>query len=583
MSIPNEVLISNKVGPFSSQINHLSLQQYDDVYNILSDIIDNLDDLAIKELASGSSSDIDNIFQILMDETAAVLTSSNRLLNTTGYGYLDKLTKSVEETLRCRSLNYFILAVLQDFLLAPHNIEWGNLVQIFRLLNILAARDHGKSHEFSYAYPLWQLYRYRRWNPIDPNRSKELFYAGEGMLVTNEYRLGTEFLSKIREEIESNDVLRDRLYSSKRDGWGKEKIICKNGAKMYIRSANSKIRGLHPKWIVLDDFLNESSLYSQEQRDKYWNMFVAVILPALSPGGQMVVVGTPFFDLDLYGMLKKIWKEAKEKGESLKGLFRSFEFPAIYPDGTLLFPQRHKFDDIMSKREVLGELIFSREMLVKPITDDATIFPYSTLNKAIRGQHEVDLITSIDSLKKNFKLIVVGCDFAISSSIGADYSVFTIVGVDEIDRIHVLNCWRRRGKKYSEQIAVLKKINRDFNPDLFVVEINGMQEIFLQEMQAAGLPVVGDFTGNEKKSLYEGVPSLAILFDQEKIKFPYGSDRAREVTDTYFSELNSITFIQDKGKLESTTQHDDTSMSLWQAVKGVRRSIKTFDFSFINS
>jgi hypothetical protein len=136
--------------------------------------------------------------------------------------------------------------------------------------------------------------------------------------------------------------------------------------------------------------------------------------------------------------------------------------------------------------------------------------------------------------------------------------------------------------KFGEQIAVLKKINRDFRPDLFVVELNGMQEVFLHEMQAAGLPVVGDFTGNEKKSLYQGVPSLAILFEQEKIKFPYGTERAIKVTDTYFSELNSITFIQDKGKLESTTQHDDTSMSLWQMVKGARRGIASFDFSFIS-
>lgn len=575
-----------EIQPLSAKTNVLSVEQFENIYQVLGDIIDNLDDHAIKELASGDSSDVDHLFSVLLDETAQVLASSDKLLDTSAFGYLDKFSRSVEETLRVRSLNYFILSCLPDFLLAPHNIEWGNLIQAFRLLNILASRDSGKSHMFSFAYILWQMYRYRRWNVKDPARSKELFYAGEGMLVTNEYRLAIEFLSKIKGEIESNDILGERLLpSNKRDNWGKEKIVGANGAKVYIRSANSKIRGLHPKWIVLDDFLNESSLYSREQRERYWNIFVAVILPALSPGGAGIVVGTPFQEDDLYGRLKKIFENAKAKNlpaSELKNLFRTFEFPAIFPDGTLLFPQRHSYESIMAKKEILGPLIFSREIMVKPITDDATIFPYSTLLKAIKGQEDVDLITSLDSVRKAFSLVVVGCDFAISSNIGSDYSVFTIVGVDELERLHVLNCWIGRGKKYHEQIAVLKKINRDFRPDLFVVEINGMQEIFLHELEQAGLPVVGDFTGNDKKSLYTGVPSLAILFERDKIKFPYGTERAKKVTDRYFAELNSITFIQDKGKLESTSQKDDTSMSLWQAVKGARRSIKSFDFSFLN-
>jgi hypothetical protein len=569
------------VSPLSVKNNNLSVQQFEDSYNILGEIINNLDDYALREISSGSEKDVDGIFSILLDEVTSVLTSSNKTINTTGYGYLEKFTHTVEETLRCYSLNYFITACLSDMILAPHNIEWGNLVQIYRLLNILAARDNGKTMQFSFAYPLWQMYRYRKWNPKDPFRSKELFYSGEGMIVTNEYKLGIEIMEKIRDEIESNDILTERLFKGKGDGWGKEKITCKNGARLYIRTANSSIRGLHPKWFVLDDYLNESSLYSQDQRDKYWNTFMGAILPALSPGGQGIVVGTPFFELDLYGMLKKAWKDAKSKGYSLKDQFWTFEFPAIYPDGTILFPQRHTYESIMAKKEMLGSLIFSREILVKPITDDSTIFTYEILNNAIVGQKDVDLITSRDATKNDYKFISVGCDFAISSSVGADYSVFTILGVDKNDKIHLLNCWRKKGMRYGQQIAVLKKINRDFKSDIFVLEINGMQEIFLQELQDAGLPAVGDFTGNEKKSFYDGVPSLSLLFENGLIKFPYGTERARAVTDIYFSELNSIAFIQDKGKLESTSQHDDTCMSLWQGVKGIRRSVKSFDFSFI--
>ena len=144
-----------------------------------------------------------------------------------------------------------------------------------------------------------------------------------------------------------------------------------------------------------------------------------------------------------------------------------------------------------------------------------------------------------------------------------------------------MNTWRKRGVKYGGQIAALKMINARFRPDVFVLETNGLQEIFLQMVEEAGLPAVGDFTGSEKKDFYKGIPALAVLFEQSKIKFPYGTQRAKDLTDLYHSELNSMTFIQDKGKLESVGQHDDTSMSLYIMLKGFKRGLKSFDFNFM--
>ena len=555
----------------------LKLKQQLDIYNTVERIIDGLDVGAMRELSGGMTKDIDDLFDDLVRETSSVLNSQHTHLNVGSFGYLDKFTDSVEETLRCSSLNYFIASVLPDFILGWHNLEWGNLVQMNRLLCILAARDHGKSYEFSFAYPLWQMYRYRKYETDGRLAPKEFRMAREGMLVTNEYGLAAHFLRMIKEEVENNDILNERLMpSSKHQGWGNERILCKNGAEMYIKSAGSKIRGHHPTWVAMDDFLNESSLYSQDQRDKYWNIFSAVIFPALSPGGQLVMVGTPFFEKDLYGTLKE--KGAAEKGADL---FKIFEYPAIFPDGTLLFPERHTYDSIMQKQALLGSLIFSREILVKPVSDGATIFPFDMLRNSIKGQQETKLVRNIDEAKRKFVRVSVGCDFAISSSIGADYSCFTILGQDEYGQIHFLNTWRRAGASYAQQMAALKKINRDFRPDVFVVETNGMQEIFLQEMEAAGLPVVGQVTGVNKKSFYSGVPALAILFETSMINFPYGDEKSKNITDLYHGELNSITFIQDKGKLESTTQHDDCGMSLWQGVKGLKWGVEKFDFSFI--
>lgn len=549
-----------------------------DVYETVGQIIQQLDNDAIKDLSGGYEGDIDKVLDTLVAETKGILSSPTRSLQKKAFG-LDSFSESVEETLRCRSMNYFILTCLPDFILGWHNLEWSNLISIYRLLCVIAARDHGKSYHFSFAYPLWQMYRYRPMGTFDHiPTSGGLWMSEEGMLVTNEYKLGITLMDKIKEEIESNPILNARLMpESKAKGWGSEKIVCKNGASFYTRSANSKIRGLHPTYIVMDDFLNESSLYSAEQREKYWNIFSAVIYPALSPNGQLLIVGTPFFEQDMYGTIKKKGPEMKEMEA-----FPVLEYPAIFPDGTLLFPERHTFQNIMQKRSLLGSLIFSREIMVKPIADAASIFPYTILNNAIKGQDGVRAITNIDSSPKKYVKVAVGCDFAISSETKADYTVFTIMGVDERGIFHVLNSVRMHGANYKKQIAGLKKINRDFRPDIMYAEDNGMQQIFIQMMEDADLPVVGKTTNaTNKKSLYQGIPSLAVLFESGRIKFPYGDERSRNLTDIYFSELNSVTFIQDTGKLESTTQHDDCAMSLWQGVKACKGDADEFDFSFV--
>lgn len=439
------------------------------------------------------------------------------------------------------------------------------------------------SYEWSFAYPLWQMYRYLPYHKKDRPLAmketgalspmiKELNLAREGMLVTNEYGLARHLMEIIKTEIDSNEILKNALKpkSTRETKWGSDHIMTKKGSEMVIKSANSKIRGYHPTWFVLDDFLNDSSIYSQDQRDKYWGKFSGVILPALSPGGQMIVVGTPFFEQDLYYQLKQT------------GIFKVFEYPAIFPDGTLLFPERHTYKSLMEKKDILGSLIFSREILVKPITEDATIFPYSILRNAIKGGESRKLYTNIDNINRSeFIKVAVGCDFAISSNIGSDYSCFTIGGLDKYGKIHIFNSWRRKGASYSEQIAVLKKINRDFLPDVMYVENNNFQEVFVQMMKDENLPVVGKTTGANKKSLYMGVPRLATFFETNRILFPYNSQRDRDVTDLYFSELNSISFIQDTGKLESLTQHDDTSMSLWNLCRALLGDKLDFNFSFM--
>ncbi|NCB03402.1 MAG: hypothetical protein EOM67_14790, partial [Spirochaetia bacterium] len=85
---------------------------------------------------------------------------------------------------------------------------------------------------------------------------------------------------------------------------------------------------------------------------------------------------TPFHEKDLYANLK----EARN--------WRVFEYPAVFPDGSLLWENRYNFQALMDKRVSLGAMIFSREILVRPISDSVSIFPWSILETSFIGMEK---------------------------------------------------------------------------------------------------------------------------------------------------------------------------------------------------
>lgn len=560
-------LLSTTSLPFNSKAP-LTFDQITNVYDYVERIIDDLDEEAVTELLSGSEKDLDGILIALANETNAVLHSDSGAIKTASFGYLEKLTESVEDTMRKLSFNYFIISCLPDFEMNWHHVEWGNLVQLYKYLGIIASRDHSKSFTFSKAYPLWKMYRYVKDTPLT-RAPKEYKLSKEGILVTNEYGLAKHLLGIIKEEIESNDILRPVLYpEGQKEGWGKESIKCKNGASLIIKSYGSKMRGFHPGYMIVDDFLNESNLYSKEQRDKYIDFMHSVIMNMIVPGGQVVTVGTPFHEADLYADLKQ------KKG------WKVFEYPALFPNGEVLWPNRHSLKGLLEKKETQGSLVFSREILVRPVSNESSIFPWTILERSFIGMDGTTLIPNITGSQNRYKKVVIGCDFAISASVAADYSVFTVVGVDDLGNFHLLNIWREKGASYNEQMAAIKKLNSDYRPDIIMAEDNQMQKIFIQMMTDANLPVVAHTTGVNKYSLENGVPALAVLFEQNKMRFPRGDQRSKDITDLVCGELASMTFT-DKGKLEGVGEHDDCAMSLWIAIRAAKYVRQDFDFSFI--
>lgn len=540
-----------------------------ETFRISEEIFRTLTPEAILELTnSADTAGLDEVFDLVLEETYGVLygkhIAEKTRITAETFGYLDKVTASVEETLRCENLTYFITSVLPDFELRPHHLEWSEIYMLYKRAAILAARDHGKSFMFSNAVPAWNCYRFKGAKGRTPAERNN-----RGFIFSFSIQQAIDLMEILQNTIEESDILRERLFNKNK--FGKTDMRCLNKARVTVKGFGSSVRGAHPGWIVVDDPLKDNVLFSKLQREKSTSYFHATIMNMPVPGGSVIVCGTPFHIMDLYGDLKT------KKG------WKVLEYPAIYPDGKVLWPERWNFAALMQKKDDQGNLIFTRENLCRPISAETTIFPPHILNTAFYGMDDFTFVTNRESYKKKFSKVIIGCDFAISGSVGADYSVFGVWGIDELDRMWLMNVYRARGASYVEQIATLKRLNTEFRPDLIFCEDNAFQQIFVQETERAGLPVMGSTTTAKKNDLKEGLPSLAILFERGKFKIPTGDQRSKDFGDETCLEFSSVAFTDEKG-LQSTGEHDDICMMFYKSVEAAR-ALTTgglgFNFDFV--
>lgn len=542
----------------------LSVNQMNYLYNTVDRIIEDLSPKALNQLLEGYDNDIDKMLKEILTQAEKAL-YLGRTLDSESLDYIENVKASMDTTLKIYSLNYFILTMLPNFRMGWRNIEWGNMTQLFPWSCYLCGRGSGKSFFWSYAFILWRLWSYCRpvpWrqNTVDNQNRKETCY------ITSTMTLAKVQIKKVREEIETNDLIAEKLNPNNKASIGETGITTETGSTLHIRGKDGFIRGLHVGAVLCDDMPDESSLYSDEQREKLKELLKGTIEPIVEPYGYFLVCGTPYSSApnELYQVLK-----ADKR-------FYCFEYPVIFPDGRPLAPDRYTFDQILAKKEELGTIVFNREYLVVPISDSSTIFPYEYLMRSTIGMENIRFATSIDDYPIKLQRVHIGVDFAVSGNIGADYTVYSVWGVDSMKNYYLLTYYRQKGMSHNEQIDKIIQLDRLFRPNKIVCESNGFQSILSALARERGLKNIETFTTTEgnKKDLYTGLPSLSAMFERGQLKCPYAIGETRQAVDLMFGEFSSITFKSDNGKLEAASGHDDVCMSTFISINSLRECEK---------
>lgn len=426
------------------------------------------------------------------------------------------------------------------------------------------------SYQWSYAFILWRLWSYTRptayrQDTVDNANRKETCY------ITNTFTLAKVQIAKVTEEIEVNDLIKEKLNPYNKASIGETAIKTETGSTLHVRGKDSMIRGLHVGACLCDDMPDESSLYSDEQREKLKELLKGTIEPIVEPYGYFLVTGTPYSSApnELYQILK-----ADKR-------FYCFEYPILFPDGRPLAPDRYTFEQILAKKEELGTIVFNREYLVVPISDTSTIFPYEYLMRSVIGMETIRFASSIDDFPFKLTRVHIGVDFAVSGNIGADYTVYSVWGKDAMDNYYLLYYYRKRGMSHNEQVDKIVQLDRLFHPNKIRCEANGFQSILSGLAKERGLKNIEPFTTTEgnKKDLYTGLPSLSAMFERGQIKCPYAIGETRQAVDLMFGEFSSITFRSDNGKLEAASGHDDVVMANFLAINSLREDDKEVQVS----
>ena len=303
----------------------------------LNDVIETANPKLLSELMGGYERDYNNLITDLRTGIADGIFLGQRM-EAADLQSMQSIAEATHDSLCTNSYNYFKTTMIPDFQVGWRNIEWGNLIQMHPNVAFLCSRGSGKSFEFCYAFLLWRLYTYNRplvrtMDTID-NKNRR-----ESIMITNERKLGRSHNEKIIDAIQNFDELKEKMNPNGKATLGVDRIVTENGAKLDVKSAFSFIRGRHVGAVAVDDFPDESSMYSKEMREKYKQVFYGAIKYIVEPYGHLIVSGTPFHSEDIYGTLKK------------DDAFLVFEYPAIFPDGTLLAPDRYGFQYLMDKKK----------------------------------------------------------------------------------------------------------------------------------------------------------------------------------------------------------------------------------------
>jgi hypothetical protein len=305
----------------------------------------------------------------------------------------------VSYELRCKeSIEYFSRKCLNHLLtskIPKFHTEIYNLLTENKRLVIAAPRGFAKSYICSIIYPIW-IGIHKKYSDVT--------------IISASETLAKEMLRKIKREFESNQIIRDLYGDLITDKWSETHATLSTGVTFRARGSEGQIRGFRPDCIILDDIETDETVKSEEQRKKISDWIFKACLPALTPNGQFLIVGSIISQL---AVLKQIM-DSDNKWE--KRLYKAYE-NEIEESGKELWVELWPHDRLQQRKKEIGSWAFYSEYMNNPRGSDTTSIPINLIRKW------KDLPSQLSC--------VIAVDPAYSEEEKADWKVASLIGIDQ--------------------------------------------------------------------------------------------------------------------------------------------------------
>jgi predicted phage terminase large subunit-like protein len=380
------------------------------------------------------------------------------------------------------------------------------------------------------------------------------------LIVSNTEGQARDFLKNISLEIAENEEIK-KLFKPRFIKDTDTEIIVALGNdghkfRLLAKGSNQRVRGLlwagtRPDLIVCDDMENDDIVMNQERRDKFRQWFFNALMPCLSDNGIIRIVGTI---LHLDSLLERLMPK-EDRDRKIKVIktpladfsndknpqWKSVRFRAHDPTfANILWPEKFTKDRLLRiKQDYVDQGFpegYAQEYLNYPIDEGSAYFRRADL-----------LPMSQEDLEKNSRKEMkyyVGGDLAISKESYADYTALVVIGVDDKDRMHVVDVRKGRWDTFQIIEEIFSIFDR-YHPELYLFEKgaiwSSIEPVFLKEMYRPGQvrDINYDTIGASKdklarnRSAQHRTRAGAIYFDKESdwfldleaelVQFPRGA------------------------------------------------------------
>lgn len=264
-----------------------------------------------------------------------------------------------------------------------------------------------------------------------------------------------------------------------------------DGGEYFAAGVGAAITGRGADLLIIDDPHSEQDALSPTAMENCYEWYTSGPRQRLQPGGSIVVVMTRWSTKDLTAEV------LKKQTETNSDQWEVVEFPAIFDDGNVLWPNFWSEEELLKVKSSLPVAKWNAQWLQKPTSAEGAI-----IKREWWKMWEEDDPPTCEYVLQSY-------DTAFLRSETADYSAISTWGVfykdeDSGPSLILLDCKKGRWE-FPDLKRIAMESFSEHNPDIVLIEAKASGLPLTQELRNMGIPVInfspgGRRTGQDKVS-----------------------------------------------------------------------------------